>query len=189
MLPVRPSFSDAELRQILENEFSLHPEAVYVDIYKLLNQVFYGPTHINPIQSQIESNIRIEIASITAIKDLSFQDIGCGKGFVRFDLASLSALRDSAITLLAESILRSRLGTEPTPKEWFDLFTALKPIIMEHLRPTAQEASEVEALLRSNGLPSHSILYKHSYSPHYRVIYHTELQNIFALAQNPREDH
>lgn len=198
-------FSREELREIIAEELDLCPKARLQDIYKLLNQATYGPTHIDPDPVKIAKNLRRELNSVTDHTGNFWQDIGCGRGFYRINLVALISMPKipfsrftsfsdymserfrkvtrKQIQTLTQSMLNSRCSSGIDPENWHRVWKEALPLVLEFIKPTATELDELAACLRNNELPSHSDTYRELYSPHYRVIHHTQLKNFPNLAQ------
>ncbi|MBW6514268.1 MAG: hypothetical protein K0B87_05875 [Candidatus Syntrophosphaera sp.] len=199
------SFSPEELRQILEEELGLHPQARLVDLYKLLNQSHYGPTHIDPDPDKIARNLRRELNSITEHAGNFWQDIGCGRGFYRINLVALISMPKipfsrftsfsdymserfrkvgrKQIDILTQSLLNSRCAAGIDPENWHRIWKDALPLVLEFIKPTATEQAELDQYIHNDQIPSHSKKYRELYSPHYRVIHHTQLSNFPNLAR------
>lgn len=195
MRQFRLHFTEAELRQILETELAIHPQSRLVDIYKLLNQAHFGPTHINPDPGEIARNIRLELNSIGEHEGDFQQDIGCGRGFVRVNLISLvtfptlpfarfSSFSDYVqerfrqvpkreIDNLTRAILASRYTSRISPQTWKKTWQAALPLVLERIAALPGELQQVEELSKNDVIPSHSETYRELYVPHYRVIHHS----------------
>ncbi|MGC9362704.1 MAG: hypothetical protein ACP5F3_07240 [Candidatus Syntrophosphaera sp.] len=198
-------FNREELRGIIAEELDLCPKARLRDIYKLLNQATYGPTHIDPDPVKIAKNLRRELNSITDHTGNFWQDIGCGRGFYRINLFALISMPKipfskftsfsdymserfrkvtrKQIDTLTQSMLNSRLSSGIDPENWQRVWKEALPLVLQFIKPTPAELNDLAVCLRNNELPSHSDIYKELYSPHYRVIHHTHLKNFPNLAQ------
>lgn len=202
----QPEFNPSHLRRIFKAELAEHPKARYADLYKLLHQAFYGPTHIAPVPVAIESDIKEELSSIMTQSCAPFQDIGCGKAFIRFNLIALTGmasfskskknlLRDQLlhdaflkikpewIRLLTESVLASRLEAPITQQDWLATWNKALPLVNEFLFPTFAERSLIDECLNTGKMPSHSNDYRYLYNPHYRVIHHSQYDKFKALTK------
>lgn len=195
MRQIRLHFTETELRQILQTELALHPQSRLVDIYKLLNQAQYGPTHINPDQQEISRNLRLELNSVTEYEGYFQQDIGCGRGFVRVNLISLITfsklpfanftsfsddvherfrkITKTQIEDFTRAILASRYTGRISPITWARTWQHALPIVLEHISTLPEELLQVEEYVRKDMIPSHSEQYRALYSPHYRVVHHS----------------
>ncbi len=205
MLDLELHFSREELRGIIAEELDLCPKARLRDIYKLLNQAYYGPTHIDPDPVKIAKNLRRELNSVTNHTGNFWQDIGCGRGFYRINLVALISLPKipfsrftsfsdymserfrkvtrKQIDTLTQSMLNSRLSSGIDPQNWHRVWKGALPLVLQFIKPAAAELEELDEYLRNNELPSHSDIYRELYSPHYRVIHHTQLINFPNLAE------
>ncbi|HPB43243.1 MAG TPA: hypothetical protein PLU06_03050 [Candidatus Syntrophosphaera sp.] len=199
MQPAKPDFSASQLRKIIIAELAEHPKSRYGDLYKLLHQAYYGPTHIVPDPVAIATDIREEMAAIQTQNCGPSQDIGCGKGFVRLNLVALTVFRDISgsktsnllrdqlirdamqkvkpeqVELLTQSILASRLEGVFTLQDWQSIWKQVQPLVCEFIFPTFTERALIEQCLETGLIPPHSDDYRYLYKPHYRVIHHSHL--------------
>ncbi len=178
------SFTVDELKIILDIELTLHPKSQLVDIYKFLNQASFGPTHMTPDMQVIRNCIIQEF--MTIIPDFitePIQDIGNGKGFVRVNLNSIQAYpnKDFAAEKLTELILESRVQQIDTPNTWNDIWQFSLPTVLELINPSESDVQLIEKLIKDDLLPHHSEIYRQSYTPHYRVIHHTKIEEFMKL--------
>lgn len=178
----RPEFSPAELRQIIQAELAEHPQARNADLYKLLHQACYGPTHILPDPEAIAAGIRRELLSPQTQSSPLFQDIGCGRAFVRLNLITFAnrepkdlrtGKEHQQILLLTQCILASRLEGAYTLKDWRQIWEQARPLVLEDISPAPSESELIKACLNTGSIPSHSDEYSELYQPHYRVIHHS----------------
>ena len=177
----KTDLSSHEISLILAQEIDLHPRLEIVDILKLFMQAWSGPTHLTPDFEQVRSSISAELDLMQPGRVPHIQDIDCGRGFLRVDLAYL--LRgdnvqqlDQKIDLLARQVILSRLSVEPTPKELSKYWSAALPAIQELYPISSSDAEFANKLISSGRLFSHSQSYKDLYNPHYRVV-HTIIYN------------
>lgn len=203
------NFSPDELREILRTELELCPEARMTDLYKLLYQAYYGPTHMDPDPLKIARNLRQELRSITFHTGQPYQDIGCGRGFFRINLIALienkpipfnqfssfsdyehklfCAVPATKLKTLTDAILASRIEAVLDQAKWRQSWQQALPVVLEFITPLPEESAFVESLLASGDLPSHSNIYKELYAPHYRII-HFSQGAVFPCLNEPLED-
>ncbi|HQH50743.1 MAG TPA: hypothetical protein PLA08_04980 [Candidatus Cloacimonadota bacterium] len=172
----KTNLSSHEISLILAQEIDLHPRLEIVDILKLLMQAWSGPTHLTPDFEQVRSSISAELDLMQPGGVPHIQDIGCGRGFLRVDLAYLlqadnARQLDKEIDLLARQVILSRLNVEPTPKELSRDWSAALPAIQKLYPISSSEAGFANELISSGRLFSHSQSYKELYNPHYRVVH------------------
>lgn len=189
-----PHFSPSQLRRIISAELEEHPKSRYEDLYKLIHQAFFGPSHLEGSVEDIETGIWEEIKNLSGCIAKSHQDIGLRKGFIRlnfFSLAKMPNLKLSRTNTLQEQLIRdalsrvkpehvrqfalavhsSRLPEHFDHQKWLAIWKTANPIILSHIFPTISERSRIEYCLASGSLPSHSEDYRYLYKPHYRVIH------------------
>jgi hypothetical protein len=195
MLHKRLRFSPEELQAIIAHELACHPRAELIDIYKLLNQANYGPTHVIPVRKTVIASLRAELQNLPPDSGFEIQDIGYGRGFLRLGLKNIwqlgprrrrmKVLADdrefgegiaSQITIAqlascASLVLSSRFTRPIAIRTWEKAWDEAVPLIRELLDPPPSEFDYIKALLRSGKLPSHSAAYRDLYAPHYRVVW------------------
>ncbi len=201
MLGRRIYYEDYELSWIIEYELVRHPRARLVDLFKLINQAYFGPSHINPDKTEIIRNLRTEILGLDSIDRGLFQDIGNGRTFVRVSLSYLigainvdlsdfikdfnilDLLRNMQrrvsyhfLNQVAEAILQSRFSKPISPITWKNVWMNALPFVLEQYEPMDDELDEIEECLSKNVMPSHSPAYRKLYNPHYRVFNRKALQ-------------
>jgi len=166
----------AQVLQVLHNEASLHPLARPVDYYKLLLQSVLGPGHIITDISAASSNIISELGSICQSNPPFVQDIDTGCGFIRLDLGYLLATSEPASPTLehrcmnlAAAMSRSAASVSGSIAMQ-DLWQLYLPLIKEMVSADASEWNEVASMAALSAIPSHSLIYKNAYHPHYRVL-------------------
>lgn len=189
-----PLFNPKQLRRIIAAELAEHPKTHYTDIYKLIHQASFGPSHLEDSLEAIEAGIWDELKTVRSCAGKTHQDIGLGRGFMRLnffalsrlpslDISQTNTLRDqlvrdaltrvnpSYVKLFAQAVHASRLPEPIDPEEWLDIWKTAVPIVMSFIFPTLSERARVDYCLASGTLPSHSEDYKYLYKPHYRVIH------------------
>ena len=173
MPPVEPNFSLAEIESILQTELEKHPQARLADLFKLLNQACYGPTHMDPDPEKISENLRGELKFLTRSEGITWQDLGCGQGFYRINLTTLDR-GDETVQILTNSILASRLQNGIDREKWRQTWEKALPLLLMYINPLPEEYEMIDTCLHRELLPSHSEIYKRLYDPHYRVVWHAE---------------
>lgn len=195
MLGRRIYYDEYDLTHIIETELFLYPEARLVDLFKLLNQAYFGPSHIEPDRDKIKASLKSEIMGLKRISTYPFQDIGNGNTFVRVSLSYLigavnvdlsdliinfskgwllekhkqDRLTEELLENAAEAILQSRFSKPISPITWKHVWSNALPVVLYHYEPRRGELEEIDRLLRENQMPSHSEPYHKAYDPHYRV--------------------
>jgi hypothetical protein len=199
---VKPDFTLDEISDIILQEIKLHPRCHYLDVFKLLYQAFYGPSHIEPQRDTIIYNLKRELNDMKWKTDVPYQDIGVGKGFIRLNLISIISLPDEdlkqnsmllnkkipteylkdsedKIKILADCILQSRFENEINWNDWIQTWENSIPLVKSIIPPTAEEDLMIEDCLTKKIMPTHSEEYRQWYDPHYRVIHYSLLRFIF----------
>jgi hypothetical protein len=160
---------------LVETELKLHPEAGYMDCYKLIFQGAFGPGHFIPSAKIALEYLRHELAEAREFDPVRVQNVGLVRDFVRVNLI---CVREGLITAeqlaaaFVESCLPPPMSSVRWAAEWKKIDAQL-PGMMEY------ESEEREALLGQlkTGLcqVSHSAKYRIAYYPHYRVVRKTIL--------------
>lgn len=204
MPPVKPQFSPDELRRLIGAELQFCPQARLIDLYKLLHQAHWGPTHAPDDPALLALALRQELDSLAERRSPAWQDIGCGRGFVRVNLSALlkpppqplhrrSSFPDhssgsfrgvapSRIQSLVEAILASRFPRGIDWRDWAETWSRALPLALDLVQPGPGELETVEASLRERRMPSHSGDYRAGCRPHYRVLWHAEIHSNTILA-------
>ena len=172
----KTDLSSHEISLILAQEIDLHPRLEIVDILKLFMQAWSGPTHLTPDFEQVRFSISAELDLMQPGRVPHIQDIGCGRGFLRVDLAHLlqadnARQLEQEIDLLARQVIHSRLSVESTTAELSKYWSAALPAIQELYPISSSDAEFANKLISSGRLFSHSQSYKDLYNPHYRVVH------------------
>ncbi|MCB5246050.1 MAG: hypothetical protein WC179_05890 [Candidatus Cloacimonadaceae bacterium] len=201
MKVIRPDFSLDDIRNIIQEELRLHPRSHYIDVYKLLYQAFYGPSHLEPKREVIIQNLHKELNSMTWKTDIPYQDIGAGKGFFRSNLFSLInfsdfdqnqdsmfisekissqhlKVREEKIRILTDCILQSYIEDSINWNDWINKWENCVPLVKSIVSPSPEEELYLEYSLAKQVMPTHSEEYRQLYDPHYRVIHHSLLKFI-----------
>ena len=201
MMIVKPDFTLDEISDIILQEIKLHPRCHYLDVFKLLYQAFYGPSHLEPQRDTIIYNLKRELNDMKWKTDVPYQDIGVGKGLIRLNLISIISLPDEdlkqnsmllnkkipteylkdsedKIKILADCILQSRFENEINWNDWIQTWENSIPLVKSIISPTTEEELIIEDCLTKQIIPTHSKEYRKLYNPHYRVIHHSVLKHI-----------
>ena len=86
MLTRRIALNAGDLNSLWDIEATYHPKADLTDIYKLLCQAYYGPTHMGRELALIRKSLAEELKQNRKIYLPLLQDIGNRKGFYRVSL-------------------------------------------------------------------------------------------------------
>jgi len=178
------SLTNADLRQIIQSELSLHPRLTLIDVYKLIFQALSGPAHIIRNKELVADSIYLEVLGMTDAYLPEYQDIGNGIGYMRLSLGCLlpakeqgeEILRQLAM-LLAECMMQScsdKLIVVSPAEQW----ELLSPLVKSMVTASTDEWKQVNLIAAKEQIPSHSPLFKQSYQPHYRLIHPSACLNI-----------
>ncbi len=169
--------SGKDTTAVVETELALHPNLELKDLYKLIYQAFYGPAHIVQNVQTVAASIYNEVMDMKDTYFPLYQDIGNKQGYWRLSLGWLlpdklqgeTALRAKA-EILAE-LMRLSIPEIPHQMSITERWN-LESIIIKELFPASEIAwQEVNALALAGQIPSHSLVYKQAYNPHYRLIH------------------
>lgn len=168
---LQPSYLSIE--RIIIDELSVHPNCKLIDIYKLLFQAFYGPSHAITDLISISLGINTEYTNMTVPYKPLIQDIGMGIGYCRISLSALDKLPPSSLLrnceLLANLMQQSCIA-EPVAGSMSSLWQHYKKTILDFFPASNEEWNAITTLAESNIIPSHSDAFKQTYDPHYRII-------------------
>lgn len=159
------------LDEALKLELKLHPAANLIDIYKLIYQALYGPSHIISDHATLCRSIETELSQMEGVYNPPMQNLGV---YSRISLSVLhipGVMLSEAISKLADWLLASKANVDETTilNSWH----VLKPMIEQHYTASQGEWNEVNSLVSSGSIPSHSTLFKSLCHPHYRLINNT----------------
>jgi hypothetical protein len=162
---------------IVETELTLHPNLELIDIYKLIYQAFYGPAHIVQNVPTVVASIYSEVMDMKDSYFPLYQDIGNKQGFWRLSLGWLLPDKlqgETALRAKAETLAELMLLSIPEIPHQMSIAERwnLESIIIKELFTTSETAwQEVNAMVLAGQIPSHSLVYKQAYNPHYRLIH------------------
>jgi hypothetical protein len=168
--------SDADLLAAIHAELETHPLLELVDIYKLMLQACYGPSHIIRDKAQVAESIYNEALNMKDTYLPMYQDIGNDKGYCRISLSvfipalqvSKDQLREKC-NILADIMLLScddYQDFSSLAKRWMALATP----ISKFLSATPEQWQQVNEMAEKGQVPSHSLRFANAYHPHYRVL-------------------
>ncbi len=181
MATLKPSFDTASLLRIIQTELAAHPLCCKVDIYKLMFQALYGPTHMIPEEDLIIKGIIHERSAMKSAFMPLIQDIGSGTAFYRI---SLSLLPDIApvreAQTLCQYILSSRQAFDTDWDEWGKTWKVIDLMLYANNIHLIDINDDIDTLLNNRSIPSHSIVYHDNYIPHYRLIHYSVLPQLLA---------
>ncbi len=164
-----PVFSKRDVWILIRRESYLYRRVELIDIYKLLFQAYYGPTHMDAEFDTIRENIIAEIKSIDQPSTITHHDIGVGKAFVRVGLSDMDPCDMKSIDALAQTILASKLEGGIPWKHWFESWSNAISVV-SYIYPAHQINKLWTDYVLTHRIPSHSEIYKQKNKPHYRII-------------------
>ncbi len=161
-----PSFSDKQIMRIIMLEYYLYNKIELIDIYKLMFQAYFGPTHITGNAAMIKEGIDQECTGMIGNPRVVIQDIGCAKGFVRIGLG-----KDTHIDIesLSIAIIESKLSEGIDWELWTWIWLHVSCMISSAFPPEKVQYI-ITAYLEKQKIPSHSQGYKEANNPHYRLL-------------------
>ncbi len=170
-------FPDTQkIDEVISLELQLHPLSRPIDMYKLLIQAALGPGHLITDPLQVKNNLISEMEDVTLCNDICFQSLDAGHGYIRYYLSNLlpykavSAQRlEQKAGELATAMIASCALQNPT-QDLSALWQEQLPLITKRITASEKEWQEVLHFAENRLIPSHSIIYRTAYSPHYRVI-------------------
>lgn len=176
MAILKPSFNSSSILSIIHTEIDLHPHLTLIDIYKLMFQAYYGPTHMIPDNDIIIKGIINERSSMKHGYQPLLQDIGAGTAFHRISLSILPNLKPvTEAEILAKYILLSRQAFDTTWPEWKSAWTETLKVMHDNNIHFVDINDDIDSLFEQRALPSHSPIFHDNYSPHYRLVHYTQL--------------
>lgn len=203
MLTRRIALNAADLNAIMDLEAKLHPEGDLTDLYKLLCQAYYGPSHMGKDLALIKTGLEQELTRNRKIYQPLIQDIGNRKGFYRISLdliplfpalgeapIPVSSLprklvkrvpSDAQVSRAAAMILDSCLEMDVDVRSWKATWRRLWPRIETRYKPSKDLVKTVTNHVLEASIPHHSNLFRSAYQPHYRILHHKILKQAFDI--------
>jgi len=201
MLTRRIALNAGDLKAIMDLESALHPQGDLTDLYKLLCQAYYGPSHMGKDLSVIQAGLDQELTKSRRLYQPLLQDIGNRKGFYRISLDLIPFLpeegeapipvsslpkklvkrvpTDRQIARVANMILSSCLEMEIDVRSWKSTWRRLWPRIEARYKPSQDLVKIVTDHVLEASIPHHSSLFRSEYQPHYRILHHKVLKTAF----------
>lgn len=186
-----PHFSTNELNQLIDLERQVHPKAHHWDIYKVLYQACFGPTHMKADVTEIAHGISKEYLAMDSPYLPVFQDIGLGKGYVRISLSILDdqfsqenpiGPRDpDPIQSLAGLIQQSKIPEGIEPNAWYRIWQDIAPLLQMKLGLESSQMEELHQLASALEVPHHSEAFREVYNPHYRILHCSLVNNYYNI--------
>lgn len=186
-----PEFGMADIQKLINQELDIHPGSDCFDLYKLLFQAFYGPTHMIAATSDIIIWIDKEHSGMKKPYLPLVQDIGLGRGFVRMSLSFLDNDRQIVSTDidlrcispadLAEAITLSKLPEGIDANEWFSVWQTIQAVVFQSIKPEIGQIEALNQMALAADTPHHSQMFRDKYEPHYRIVHHSILTQLVKL--------
>lgn len=203
MLTRRIALNAGDLNNIMDIEAKLHPQGDLTDVYKLLCQAYYGPSHNGKDLAVIKASLIEELEAPRKAYLPLIQDVGNRKGFYRIslDLIPFFPAPDSdpipvsslpkkpvkaepeawQIDLVSSMILDSCLEMDVDIRSWKSTWRRLWARIEARYKPSAQISALVLEHVNEGRITHHSKRYKSGYQPHYRLLHHKVLKRCFDI--------
>ncbi|HPV14405.1 MAG TPA: hypothetical protein PL126_01985 [Candidatus Cloacimonadota bacterium] len=203
MLTRRIALNAGDLNSLWDIEATYHPKADLTDIYKLLCQAYYGPTHMGRELALIRKSLAEELKQNRKIYLPLLQDIGNRKGFYRVSLdlipflpkqgeapVPLSSIpkklsrtqpSEAQIDYMALLIQESCLEMDVDLRSWKATWRRLWPRIEARYKPSKEITETVVQHVLTADITKHSKNYKSLYQPHYRILHHKLLKTVFDI--------
>lgn len=155
----------SNLKCILEYHLSEYPNMEPQDLYKLLYQSEFGPSHFNLDDSKVKVLLERELNSVTAAKE-KVEYIG--GGFERFYL--YKGMDVDMVSNIFINSSKKKSGSLKHFKMLLDKICKLLPSFNFLFSRASFEAFVDE--MKEKGYPDvhHSEIYRQIYCPHYRVL-------------------
>lgn len=201
MLTRRIALNAGDLNALMDIEATHHPKADLTDIYKLLCQAYYGPSHMGKEISLIRNSLVEELKRTRKIYLPLLQDIGNRKGFYRISLDLIQFLpakgqnpvpissipkklnrtmpSEEQIEYVSSLILDSCLEMDVDLRSWKATWRRLWPRIEARYKPSKEIAQTVLKHVQEAAITHHSKDYSALYQPHYRILHHKVLKTVF----------
>lgn len=162
-----------QICDLIKSELCVHPLLEPVDLYKLLYQAMYGPSHIVRDLGQVSLNISSELGQMTTPYEPLYQNIGA-----RYTRISLSVLRlgniipdrQLKIEALSRWILASCSEYAEVSSDFLSCWNSHLSTMQSLLSASPEAWDKASALAEAGKIPSHSELFHRHYDPHYRLV-------------------
>lgn len=203
MLTRRIALNAGDLNSLWDIEATYHPKADLTDIYKLLCQAYYGPSHMGKELSVIRKSLAEELKQTRKIYTPLLQDIGNRKGFYRVSLDLIPFLpEEGAAPVPLSSIPKKLSRTQPSEaqidymafliqdsclemdvdiRSWKATWRRLWPRIEARYKPSKEITNLVVEHVQKAAITKHSKNYIKLYQPHYRILHHKLLKTVFDI--------
>ena len=167
-----------ELLHVCRLERSIHPQAQWVDYYKICLQSCYGAGHSNPDSIQAKQFIDTELNDMDREYLPLIQPLRQNAEIIRISLSVLDPIVQERLpisgyidgTILADAFCNSAKQNPVDIAAWLRLWRRIKPYLHDMIDTTTYETGSLDTMLNSRQIPSHSTHFKTQYDPHYRVI-------------------
>jgi len=160
------------IHRIVNLELQLHPHAEPIDIYKLLYQALFGPSHIVRDYARLCLNINSELWQMEHTYQPLIQDL---ETYSRISLSHFRPgmeldKRQQAIECLAQWVLDSCTTYENESMAFLECWNLHLPYFKESLAADNAKWDYAGSLATKAQIPSHSKLYHAKHHPHYRLV-------------------
>jgi hypothetical protein len=161
-------FNESRIIALIEEEYKRHPLAGYIDFYKLFFQGTFGPGHFVESASSARKWLEEELLGDTT--PYGVQDIGYHSNFLR---VGIEVIRDGIISLdkYLELFITTACAPVEYAKEWVIEWKLIDVILTSRIVfDETERASLLKRLTEGTFLCSHTVRYRDTYHPHYRVL-------------------
>ncbi|WP_292597767.1 hypothetical protein [Mesotoga sp. UBA6090] len=158
--------------EVASHELDLHPAAQMVDLYKLFYQGTFGPRHVMEDQAAALRYLAEEI-DCSEFDQVLWQDISYMENFFRINLVLVKNRQVLIDDLFRALVASTRIGASITHEEWRAEWKQIEEVLIDSLPEsvfTPESAIAIREALETGQPVHHSLSYKRSYHPHYRVI-------------------
>ncbi len=152
---------------IILEEIKLHPALQFVDLYKLLYQVNFGPSHFLHFSGRLED----EFNKVEPSPGMLLQRIGWEFPLYRLNISPYK-YREGKLTPLMDLVKKTAHSSIFPAYDFPSLLSTLLDFLSKkkELKHLADEGKNFLEKLEGFPVLSHSEIYRELYSPHYVVV-------------------
>lgn len=162
-----------KIRDAVNNQMSLYPEARLQDLYKAFFQAEFGPEHIiaDTLSAgrYLDSELQIPDSS-----DIMYEPIGADSAFFRVHLCAVQSGRISRNELFNAFISGARKVEADEIAAWVEKWRKIESVIASmnmQLPDYESDRITIDSLLNTGQYAlHHSQQFRDKYDPHYRIV-------------------
>jgi len=162
-----------KIKDAVNSQMSLYPEARLQDLYKAFFQAEFGPEHIIADTASAGRSLDSELL-IPDNSDIMYEPIGVDSAFFRVHLCAVQSGRISRNELFDAFIAGARKVETDEIEKWAEKWHKIESVIESmNLQLPGYEADRIviDSLLNTGQYAlHHSQQFRDKYEPHYRIV-------------------